>query len=62
MRQDVPPGGKFKSATMHRFNKEDLAVDYVNNTVGLYKQETLVQFMTKDVSEYIEGGYLLSIH
>ena len=53
MRQDVPPGRKFKSAAMHRFNKEDLAVDYINNTVGLYKQETLVQFMAKDVSEYI---------
>lgn len=48
---------------MHRFNQDSLALDYVGNQVAFYKQDTLVQFSSKNVQDTFDNGaYLISMH
>jgi hypothetical protein len=48
---------------MQRFNQDSLALDYVGNQVAFYKQDTLVQFSSKNVQDILDNGaYLISMH
>ena len=63
LKQGIPTNTKHKCVTMHRFNKDTLALDYVGNQVAFYKQDTLVQFSSKNVQDTLDnGGFLISMY
>ena len=57
----VKGGGKHRCVTMHRFNTDFIAVDYVENNVGIFTQDTIIENY-KEVYESARGGFLKCAH
>jgi len=60
--EGIPQETKYKCLTMYRAG-DSIALDYIENQTAYYKQDTLAQYLKKNLSNDEESsGYLISMH